>query len=77
MIFAVDKEVNVVTFKTKVMILMMKLSRMRAGIYMLFSLVGWKKFLFLGKKTGKGSFYQKEAGILYLSPLDTNPCNIS
>ena len=61
MIFAVGKEVNVVTFKTKIMILIIKLLRMRAGIYMLFPLVGWKK----------GLFYQKEAGILYLSPLDT------
>ena len=34
---------------------------MRAGIFMLFPLVGWEK----------GLFYQKEAGILYLSPLDT------
>ena len=45
---------------------------MRAGIYMLFPLVGWKKVLFLGKKGWKkGLFYQKEAGILFLSPLDT------
>ena len=53
MIFAVGKEINVVTFKTKIMILIIKLLRMRAGIYMLFPLVGWKKVLFLGKKAGK------------------------
>ena len=40
MIFAVGKEVNVVTFKTKIMILIIKFLRMRAGIYMLFPLVG-------------------------------------
>ena len=34
---------------------------MKAGIDMLFPLVGWKK----------GLFFKKEAGILYLSPLDT------
>ena len=56
MIFAVGKEVNVVTFKTKIMILIIKFLRMRAGIYMLFPLVGWKKVLFLGKK---GLFIKK------------------
>ena len=59
MIFAVGKEVDVVTFKTKIMILIIKLLRMRAGIYMLFPLVGWKKVLFLRKKAGKGSFLSK------------------
>ena len=72
MIFAVGRETNVVTFKTRIMILMIKLLRMRAGIYMLFPLVGWKKVLFHGKKAGKkGPFSSKEAGILYLSLLDT------
>ena len=50
MIFAVGKEINVVTFKTKIMILIIKLLRMRARIDMLFPLVGWKKVLFLGKR---------------------------
>ena len=72
MIFAVGREINVVTFKTKIMILIIKLIRMSAGIYMLFPLVGWKKVLFHGEKAGKRVFfYQKGAGILYLSPLDT------
>ena len=72
MIFAVGREINVVTFKTKITILIIKLLRMRAGIYMLFPLVGWKKVTFSrGKSWKKGSFYQKGAGILYLSTLDT------
>ena len=50
MIFAVDREINVVTFKTKIMILIIKLLRMRAGIYMFFPLVGWKKGLFIKKR---------------------------
>ena len=44
---------------------------MRAGIYMLFPLVGWEKVLFHEKSWKNGLFYQKGAGILYLSPLDT------
>ena len=72
MIFAVGKEVNVVTFKTKIMILIIKLLKIRPGIYMLFPLEGWKKVFFLRKKAGKRVFfYQKEVGILYLSLLDT------
>ena len=72
MIFAVGREINVVTFKTKIMILIIKLLRMRDGIYMLFPLVGWKKVLFHEKKDGKRVFLSKRgAGILYLSPLDT------
>ena len=60
MIFAVGRQINVVTFKTKIMILIIKLLRMmRAGIYMLFPLVGWKKVLFHGKKAGKRVFLSK------------------
>ena len=57
--FAVGREINVVTFKTKIMILIVKLLRMRAGIYMLFPLVGWKKVLFHGEKAGKKVFFIK------------------
>ena len=66
MIFAVSREVNVVTFKTKIMILIIKLLRMRAGIYMLFPLVGWKKVLFLGKKAGKSVFFIKKRLEFYI-----------
>ena len=59
MFFAVGREINVVTFKIKIMILIIKLLRMRAGIYMLFPLVGWKKVLFHGKKLEKRSFFIK------------------
>ena len=34
---------------------------MRAGIYMLFPLVGWKKIHFHGKKLGKGLFLSKKS----------------
>ena len=60
MIFAVGKEINVVTFKTKIIILIIKLLRTRAGIHMLFPLVVWKKVLFLGKKAGKRVFFIKK-----------------
>ena len=53
MVFAVGREINVVTFKTKIMISIIKLLRMRAGIYMLFPLVGWKKVIFQEEKAGK------------------------
>ena len=66
MIFAVGREINVVTFKTKIMILIIKPLRMRAGIYMLFPLVGWKKVLFHTKKAGKRVFFIKKGLEFYI-----------
>ena len=56
MIFAVSREINVVTFKIKKMILIIKLLRMRAGIYMRFPP---KSSFFMEKKLEKRFFFIK------------------
>ena len=55
------------------MILIIKFLRMRAGIYMLYPLVGWKKVLFHGEKAGKRVFFIKTGLEFYICHRWT-PC---
>ena len=66
MIFAVGKEVNVVTFKTKIMILIIKFLRMRAGILYAFSTSKLDKDPFSWKKAGKRVFFMKKGARIFL-----------
>ena len=75
MIFAVGREINVVIFKTKIMILMIKLKDQGWKNLYAFPL-GWKKVLFRGKKAGKKVFFHQKRLGFYICHCWT-PCTCS